>query len=545
MAPRSQSSTDHITTPIYTPVYTPVYTPITPVQTNDTSVHTNTQKPYLIDNDTDYLEIIQQTPPYEASFGTETQIEYSVGEQRPDWEQLQSQLQLQQFQQQFQQPQQFKQYEEGFPAGETFTHQFLEDLPQEGEQFTSPFVTNHQLYFQQPEHASVSQTPPSNVSPVDFNEIPYTPLAISNPQPFLNYPISMSFPPPRTPLPSSASSPELYQQPAIQQSVCTHRTAPRPAMTSTTATAAAVFSKSSSAAAAAFASGGSLELSLGMLRIGGYTLEEAGVKLPEHIDSEERQRRLLLLAQELHYEATHPPVLPPSQVPDLPDKPPPLVMPRVQPGMSPAQRDAVAAEVAVRAKEQRKNDQVRNNLAAKKSRLLRIECLKNTRLQLNAKAAECAWLRLQIVALSGEALPHRPSEAWGGSGFVYRNKRKRAPLEDAAAELEAVAAELEAEWGTGAGPDDEEEEEQAPDVEGVVPKRIKLAITEEVRARVMAHKGVLTEQKKGKTRSPVRRSQGPAKAAEERASVDEALAGTGSRVRGQRQRRRSHNGNKP
>ena len=266
---------------------------------------------------------------------------------------------------------------------------------------------------------------------------------------------------------------------------------------------------------------------LNSMLVGGFALEEAGIKLPADLDPKERQRRLCLLAQELHYEALHPPILPPSQVPDLPEKPPPMLLPSLNPGMSLEERQFVTSEIRRVGVAQKALDKERNNMAAKKSRMLRLESLENTRLQLNAKAAECAWLRLQMVALSGHALGRNPSEAWGGFDYVYRRrKRKRnAPpttKDEQGREVQLVLGNEVVEDAVGEG-EEEEEEEEVEDVEvyaesGVVPRRIKLGITEEVRARVEAHKMGLEEVQKRKT-SESRTTRTVTKAAREQAQA--------------------------
>lgn len=290
---------------------------------------------------------------------------------------------------------------------------------------------------------------------------------------------------------------------------------PFPSSSSSGAAAGASSSASSSTASAA--TNYTFPPAHTVLRFGGYTLEEAGIVLPEGLSAEERARRMQLLAAELHHEALHPPVLPPSRVPDLPDKPPPARIPEIPPGLTPEEREAIEAEICAIMADQKKSDQGRNNLAAKKSRLLRIESLDNTRLQLHAKAAECAWLRLRMIALMGErALGDGgadngrllPSAAWGGSDYVYRKLKRKISLtaevggrrgaslltdddddDDVAIRVGNEAAVVEEE-------EEEEEEVVDVDVEGVVPNRVKDAITEEVRARVEAHRERVNEQKK-------------------------------------------------
>lgn len=241
-----------------------------------------------------------------------------------------------------------------------------------------------------------------------------------------------------------------------------------------------------------------------VLRVGGFTLAEAGIRLPPSLSPEERARRMELLRQELAYEEQHPPVLPPSKVPDLPPKPPQPKLPKTHDGMTTAQRDAVFAEVRRLTGEMRTADQSRNNEAAKKSRCTRVEQLRNTRKQLNAKAAECSWLRLQLIALAGvggdDVGAMAPSEAWGGFRFVYRGGPP-AP-ETSPAALMAMDDEEEEDEEDG----DEDEDEEAGDDEGEdgdvrmrrVPVRVKQGMTEEMAARVARHDKIVEDLRKKK-----------------------------------------------
>ncbi|ATY60223.1 hypothetical protein A9K55_005964 [Cordyceps militaris] len=459
----------------------PHYLPATPLQNNDTSINVHNKRLRLVqEENTGYLDIGSLGSSSDGAFAVDAQIQHNQVQQQSDWEQLGLQLHLQP---QFPQP---EQYDDSLADENKLLSSFAHDLPQGDEQFATTFLAFDQLHQQQPEQMPTSPTLQHDFSSAVF----YNPLGthpdIPSPRGAFQYPAHETYLPP----PPPAHTVLAPQQVLLQEPVYTEKPCPRPAMTSTTAVAAAALSKSSSEATSAYVSAIASATSasaaqalrqrppsLGMLRIGGYTLSEAGIQLPDDLCPEEVTRRLCLLAEELHYESTHPPVLPPSQVADLPEKPPPPVLPRVQPGMTQAQRDAIAQEVLRVSVAQRKADQERNNLAAKKSRLLRLECLDNTRLQLNAKSAECAWLRLQMVALSGKPLARRPSEAWGGSDFVYQ------PREE-------------------------------DDVEGVVPTRVKVAITEEVRARVEAHREAVDEEHKRKTNASrtQRRSEAQAKA---------------------------------
>ncbi|KAJ6789925.1 hypothetical protein PWT90_07957 [Aphanocladium album] len=488
----------------------------------------NNKRPLSFDNNADFLESFQRVPTGERGFATEPQLQFG--------QQWHPQLQHQQPQQQYQ-PQQTQQSLVFQPQELEFAESLLDSaafdeclssLPSdplsEAQLFTPPQQYEQLYNHHHQQQAQLAQTAPHSL-PFDLNTgfdvdtlLP-TP-GISPQQGPFEYPaaadVVFSPPPPacptpplhrRTVLPRQPSQPAatLAPRPSVPQ-----KTSPRPVRpTMTTATAAAALSKTSSSSASSVsfpASSSSFSAAAAsttytlpphaMLRFGGYTLEEAGITLPANLSTDERARRMHLLALELHYEAVHPPVLPPSQVPDLPEKPPPVPLPVLRDDMPDEEREATEAEIRDLLAEQKKLDQERNNLAAKKSRLLRLECLDNTRLQLNAKAAECAWLRLQLVALTGWPSGRLlPSAAWGGSEYVYRAKPGGPSLRagDSTGEGE------EAEYLVLEADETEAEADEEMDREGVVPRKVKEGITEEVRARVEAHKERLGEEQKKKT----------------------------------------------
>lgn len=239
-----------------------------------------------------------------------------------------------------------------------------------------------------------------------------------------------------------------------------------------------------------------------MMRLGGFTLEEACITLPADLDPQERNRRLDLIAGEVIYEEEHPPVLPPTKVQDLPDKKPPCEMPKLRSDMPRALYDDTEAEIRRLSEVNKRADQERNNMAAKKSRLLRVEALENMRLLLNAKAAECFWLRLQLVALTGgtEGGRRLPSVAWGGFDYVYTDgiggiKTGNGEDEAAAAAAAVGFGGVGGHDGAGAGTGDRD------DSAGIVPLPVKMAITAEMHARVNRHSQKLEDQRKARESS--------------------------------------------
>ncbi|KAF1737946.1 hypothetical protein CRV24_003576 [Beauveria bassiana] len=502
-----------------TPLHLPIAAPLTSQTNTDAGINAS-KRPRLVDNiiTAEYLQHhAQQQGFYEHGSTLDTQLQYHQGEeqQQPDWTALQLQLDApqQQEQDQFQQLQQLQHSQDFLADGVGLSSycSYLPELVSEEVQFVSPQFNHQPLH-----HPEQQPTPHLNHQHLHHPDEQLSPpspaLAFDPSLTFLHGPLPMSsivtLPPGAFQQQQQQHPPAVLMPPPPPLTAKPHANTPRPPRappkTSTSVTAAAALSSSSASAALAYVhassspSAGTGGPSACTLRIGGYTLEEAGIKLPPNLSDTERRRRLRIIAEELHHEATHPPVLPPSQVPDLPEKPPPVPLPKILPGMTHAQREATSAEILRLSQAQKRADQSRNNLAAKKSRMLRLECLDNTRLQLDAKSAECIWLRVQIVALSGEPLPRRPSEAWGGFDYVYRaRKRRRRRL------LTLLEDESEAGGGGGGGGGPpikiEEEEEDEPDVEGIVPRRVKEAITEEVRARVEAHKNAVEEESRRKT----------------------------------------------
>lgn len=543
MAPRSRSSASHRTAALHLPIATPLPPTTTTTPTNDSSSPgANNKRPLTAEDDDDFFETGQRASPSERGFPIEAQIHQgSYGQpqqqqqQDQDWSLIDFELGAQQLQAGQQLDSQYGGCQHGtgvLPFDPSAVHDLLpprEEL-QEGQQFDLGLLTSFIQHHQQPlqELAPASQVLQYDPSTAFYGVHLPTSSSTSNDRAALQQPSQQLFPtPPHPPPPRPQTAVPVpkprRQLPPVRQSVPTNRHRSRPVMTSTAAAAGPSTPIATSFAAAAAASSSSSSAypprqqpppSLNSMRVGGFALEEAGIRLPADLAPEERQRRLCLLAQELHHEALHPPVLPPSQVPELPEKAPPMLLPRLAPGMSPEQQHFVNSEIRRLGAAQKQLDKERNNLAAKKSRMLRLESLENTRLQLNAKAAECAWLRLQVVALSGLALGRSPSEAWGGSDFVYprRTRRRNAPppttRDEQGREVPLVLGD-EVLGEDGEDDDDgcegeEQEEDDVEDVEvyaesGVVPRRIKLGITEEVRARVEAHRTGLEEVQKRKT----------------------------------------------
>ncbi|KAF7546588.1 hypothetical protein G7Z17_g8335 [Cylindrodendrum hubeiense] len=136
-------------------------------------------------------------------------------------------------------------------------------------------------------------------------------------------------------------------------------------------------------------------------RVGGsYTLETAGLGVPNNLPHNEIRRRQGEIERELAFQAANPPALPASTIADLPPKPATEDWVSFPDDPIPdEQRLAIEAENNRIAATNQRIERERNNQAAKKSRQKRLEALDNTRIILNDRAAECDWWRMRAMAL--------------------------------------------------------------------------------------------------------------------------------------------------
>ncbi|KAL7915675.1 hypothetical protein GGI35DRAFT_485249 [Trichoderma velutinum] len=137
------------------------------------------------------------------------------------------------------------------------------------------------------------------------------------------------------------------------------------------------------------------------LRMGSCSLDEMLLSIPQGLASAEHARRKDALQHEISFQERNPPVLPPTQVQDLPPKPFIADFLKFPDGISDPERLQIEMRNNEIAAEHQKIDRQRNNQAAKKSRQARLEALNNTRVLLNEKTAECAWFRMKVLALGG------------------------------------------------------------------------------------------------------------------------------------------------
>ena len=132
--------------------------------------------------------------------------------------------------------------------------------------------------------------------------------------------------------------------------------------------------------------------------VAGHTLQELGCAVPTWVVPEEALRRQRCIINEIEYQKSNPPALPPSQIPDLPPKqeiPDYIEFPE---GVDEETRRIIEEKNNKIASEAQRIDRERNNMAAKKSRALRIEARDNYRELLIEAKTELKLVRLVLVA---------------------------------------------------------------------------------------------------------------------------------------------------
>ncbi|KAK7422242.1 hypothetical protein QQX98_001765 [Neonectria punicea] len=133
--------------------------------------------------------------------------------------------------------------------------------------------------------------------------------------------------------------------------------------------------------------------------VGGFPAEAASLVIPGNLTPNEFHRRANEMERELAYQRANPPALPKSDIPELPEKPPSEPWRRFPNNVTPEQRRAIEAENNRIATTNQRIERERNNQAAKKSRMKRLEALERTRRILNDRSAECDWWRLKAMSL--------------------------------------------------------------------------------------------------------------------------------------------------
>ncbi|KND88530.1 hypothetical protein TOPH_06863 [Tolypocladium ophioglossoides CBS 100239] len=184
--------------------------------------------------------------------------------------------------------------------------------------------------------------------------------------------------------------------------------------------------------------------------VAGHTLQELGVGIPNWVLPEEVLRRQRCIANEIEYQKNNPPALPPSRIPDLPPKkdiPDYLEFPD---GVDEETRRVIEDRNNKIASEAQKIDRERNNMAAKKSRALRIEARDNYRELLIEAKAELKLVRLMLTAhgfdpaMWDHLAPHvrvnLPAQTRGEANAVDARRAELKKREDARKRVERMRA---------------------------------------------------------------------------------------------------------
>jgi hypothetical protein len=138
------------------------------------------------------------------------------------------------------------------------------------------------------------------------------------------------------------------------------------------------------------------------LRLGEVPFEDVKLSLPHDMPAQEQQAIKRKWQRELQRQEANPPALPPSRIPPLPPKETLEEYHEVPEGATEEEKQRIRDRNNVIAEQSQKIDRERNNQAAKKSRITRLEKLSNTREILNSKSAECDWMRLKLIQLGGD-----------------------------------------------------------------------------------------------------------------------------------------------
>lgn len=140
--------------------------------------------------------------------------------------------------------------------------------------------------------------------------------------------------------------------------------------------------------------------------VAGHGLLELGLEIPSVLDNEEIVRRRMAVLEELRHQRDNAPRLPPSKVADLPPKEELPAYIEIPPGLDPESRKLLEEENNRISKLSQDMDRERNNLAAKKSRSLRLEDLAGYR-ELCAQATAKVFFHRLVDIASG-----RDPDSW-------------------------------------------------------------------------------------------------------------------------------------
>lgn len=152
------------------------------------------------------------------------------------------------------------------------------------------------------------------------------------------------------------------------------------------------------------------------MTVGSFPLTDAHLPIPATLPADEVYRRKEICYAESKIQTANPPVLPESQVPNLPEKPFLVEYAVIPPDATAEVRERLEKANVERGQENTRIDRERNNQAAKKSRNQRLESLDNAQAMLLEKTAECYWLRLRLGCEGVDA-----SNAWGAVPKIVKD----------------------------------------------------------------------------------------------------------------------------
>lgn len=163
--------------------------------------------------------------------------------------------------------------------------------------------------------------------------------------------------------------------------------------------------------------------------IAGCTLASARLFLPSSMAPHDKAAIHARVLAELSLHEARLPVLPASRIPALPPKPRLAAYVEIPEGDERERQQARAFNNAISDQSQTIERQ-RNNMAAKKSRAVRVESLDNARRMLVDQAAELCWMRTQLVMTGGDPAAYDRLPASVRAGMRDNIAARVASLED-------------------------------------------------------------------------------------------------------------------
>lgn len=169
--------------------------------------------------------------------------------------------------------------------------------------------------------------------------------------------------------------------------------------------------------------------------VAGYTLLELGVAIPNWVPPEEALRRQQCIVGEMEYQRNNPPALPPSRVPGLPPKEDLPDYVDFPDGVNEETRRIIEKKNNQIASEIQRIERQRNNMAAKKSRALRLEARDDYRELLIEARAEQKLIRLVLAAHGFDPAMWNHLDPGVAQGLLDQTRREADAVDAHMAEL--------------------------------------------------------------------------------------------------------------